>query len=97
MAFVGRGKVRISNAYAAVVRWLVYPLIFGGALGYAGCNPPSGDPFHVQATLSTETCGSGAVAPEDEWEFDIRLERDDSVLIWVRRIEWNGIPWSHRG
>jgi hypothetical protein len=72
----------MSNATAAVIRRLTLLLPLSALLGYAGCNPPSGDPFHVQATLSSETCGSGAVEPEDEWEFDIRLERDDSVLTW---------------
>jgi hypothetical protein len=43
--------------------------------------------YHVSATLESSTCGSGALGAPEQWEFDIRLSRDQSDLFWLNGAE----------
>lgn len=73
------------------MRWLV---LVGLSLGWvAGCADAFGTKdarhpgeslgtFQVIATLTSSTCGKGALGSADSWTFDVRLSREDEKLYW---------------
>jgi len=38
--------------------------------------------FKVTAALADSTCGTGAADAKDDWNFEIRLKKNDSTLTW---------------
>jgi len=52
-------------------------------LAFLGCGSTNeGTLFKVNAALTDTTCGSGAVNAKDNWDFQVRLKKDDTSLTW---------------
>jgi hypothetical protein len=48
-----------------------------------GCETTGeGTLFNVKATLSDSSCGSGAVDAKDNWDFQVRIKKDDTTFTW---------------
>lgn len=57
-----------------------YPFLL--LLAVCGCEAQQGTLFKVEASLEDSTCGTGALDAEDNWDFEVRLEKDGSTLTW---------------
>jgi hypothetical protein len=98
---------RLSDVISAwAMRWLVvvgplFGLVAGcaDAFGTSDAHHP-GEPlgtFHVTATLTSSTCGEGALGSADAWAFDVKLSRGDGKLLWDNGRELVGGSVSEQG
>ena len=61
----------------------------GDVFGTKDAHHPGTDlgSFQVTATLTSSTCGEGALGAGSTWEFEVQLARGDSALFWNNGAE----------